>query len=138
MLAALLLAISGIQVYDSGSVVTMDTVSAVLTMSELRTATERLQDRSLLLEEVDLQNQRHVADSSALAHDREALGYQSKASDSLRSAYNAANKARLACVDSAVAIYKQGEHQFRNGVLVGGVGAAVAVLALIVGFLVGN
>jgi len=139
VLAALLLAIAGVNVYDSGSVVVMDTVSAVLTMSELRTATERLQDRLLLQEEVEIQNNRHIADSMALSHDAGALGYQVQISDSLRKAFERTDLARKACVDSAIVIAKQGEHQFRNGVLVGGgVGTALAVLAFFIGFFIGH
>ena len=136
MLAALLLTIFGVNVYDSGSVVTMDTVSAVITMSELRVATERLQDRDLLLQEVYLDSVRHVADSSALAHARAALGYGKQAQDSLAKAYTDADKARLACVDSAAVISTS---QLRHGLAIGGgIGAAVAVVTFIVGVVVGN
>jgi hypothetical protein len=136
VIAALVLALAGVRVYDGGSVVTLDTVSACMPMSELRQATERLQDRVLLLQEVQLDSARHQADSSALQHCQAGNGYRAQASDSLRVAYTAADHARRACVDSAVVIAKQGEHAYRNGILVGGgVGVIAAVLAFVAGFL---
>lgn len=133
---ALLLAMSGAKVYDAGSTVTLDTTSAVVPMAELRIAVDRLQDRAYLLEEVQLDSIRHQADSAALAHAQAGNGYQSQALDSLQAAETAADRARLACVDSAAVIEQKGEKQYRNGILVGGgVGAVAAVLAFVVGFL---
>ena len=128
---AVLLALAGAKVYDAGSVVTLDTTSAVVPMSELRRAVDIMQDHSLILGEIDLQNQRHQADSAALQHCQAGCAALGKALDSLGVAEAATDRARKAAVDSAGAIAKAAQHQFRAGLCVGGGIGAVAVLLVL-------
>jgi len=131
VITVLLLVLASVRVYDSGSTVTMDTVSACMPMSELRRATERLQDLDLAVVEQALMTSRHLADSAALHHCQAGFQDQTQALDTLQAAEAATDHTRRSCVDSAAAIAKAAEHRFRDGILVGGgIGGIISALIL--------
>jgi hypothetical protein len=131
MMFALLLLMSGSRVYETGSVVTLDTTSAVVPMTQFRRAVEIMQDRALLLEEVSLDSIRHQADSAALQHCQAGAQDLIQALDTLHVAQAATDAARHAAVDSAAVLAHRARQGYWSGVAVGGEIGAVAVLLVL-------
>lgn len=137
MLALVLALVSvfGVHVYDAKSTITLDTTSAVLTMSELRTATAKLEDYAVLKVADSLQTRRHVTDSTALASMTDAYKNQVKATDSTKRALTTADSARTACVADAAVIERKAKAKFWTGLGIGaGGGLALSVVTFVVGF----
>lgn len=132
MLALLLSFVCGIQVVDSGSTVRIDTVSAILTMTELRQATIKLEDYVLLGEEVTQHEQRHTADSTALTSLEQAYKFRVAANDLMLKALTTSDSARKACVVEATKMDKDAQRRFR--IWVGVTGAAGVLLSVLTFF----
>lgn len=139
MLALILSFVFGVQVYDSGSVVSLDTTSVVLTMFELRAATTKLAEYEIVKEEVTQHEQRHVADSTALYSLEEAYRFRVKANDVLQAALKSADSARQACVVAATKIDADAQKKFKLWVAVtGGAGVLLSILTFFAGMGVGH
>lgn len=139
MLALILAFVFGVQVYDSGSTVRVDTATACLTMFELRAATEKLEvckvTDSLVLE----YQARHTADSASYDQLGQAYVAIKRAKDTTTSALRIADSTRKACVTQAGVIERNASRQFLVGLGVGsGAGVVLAAMAFFLGLLTGS
>jgi hypothetical protein len=139
MLTLILSLVFGIQVYDSGSTVHVDTATACLTMFELRAATEKLEvctvTDSLVLE----YQARHAADSASYDQLGKAYTAIKRAKDTTTYALKVSDSTRKACVVQAGVIEKNASRQFFVGLGVGsGVGVVLAAVAFFFGLMTGS
>lgn len=131
-----LVSVFGVRVYEAKSTITLDTTSAVLTMSELRLATTKLEEYAVLKVADSVQELRHVTDSTALASMSVAYKTQVQATDSTRAALHSSDSARGACVADAAVIERKAKAKFWTGLGFGaGGGLVLSVVTFVVGFI---